>query len=58
MLQIRIFILSLILLSPFSNNSFAQSKVPSKIEIKKTVNLAVKYLHYENFEKSLADILL
>jgi signal transduction histidine kinase/ActR/RegA family two-component response regulator len=54
MLQIRIFILSLFLLSPFSNNSFAQSKVPSKVEIKKTVNLAVKYLHSENFEKSLA----
>jgi signal transduction histidine kinase/CheY-like chemotaxis protein len=54
MLQMRLFILSFFLLSPFSNNSFAQSKVPSKVEIKKTVNLAVKYLHSENFEKSLA----
>lgn len=54
MLQIRIFFLLLYLLSPFSNNSFAQSKTPSKEEIKKTAKLAVKYLHSENFEKSLA----
>ncbi|WP_396185957.1 response regulator [Flavobacterium sp.] len=54
MLQIRIFFLLLYLLSPFSNNSSAQSKKPSKEEIKKTAKLAVKYLHSENFEKSLA----
>jgi signal transduction histidine kinase/ActR/RegA family two-component response regulator len=54
MLRIRIFILLLFLLSPFSNNSFAHSKAPSKEEIKKTAKLAVKYLHSENFEKSLA----
>jgi signal transduction histidine kinase/CheY-like chemotaxis protein len=54
MLQIRIFFLLLYLLSPFSNNSSAQSKTPSKEEIKKTAKLAVKYLHSENFEKSLA----
>jgi signal transduction histidine kinase/CheY-like chemotaxis protein len=52
--RIRIFILLLFLLSPFSNNSFAHSKAPSKEEIKKTAKLAVKYLHSENFEKSLA----
>ena len=50
--RIRIFILLLFLLSPFSNNSFAHSKAPSKEEIKKTAKLAVKYLHSENFEKS------
>lgn len=54
MVKIRLFIFSLFLLSPFSNNSCAQSKVPSKEEIKKTANLASKYLYYKNFEKSLA----
>lgn len=55
MLQIRLFIYLLFLLSPFSTNFFAQSKVPSKAEIKKIANLAVKYLHAEDFEKSLAN---
>jgi len=54
MFQMRIFILLLFLLKPFSNNSYAQTKIPSKEEIKKTAKLAVKYLHSENFEKSLA----
>lgn len=54
MLQIRLFIYLLFLLSPFSNSLIAQSKVPSKQEINKTANLAVKYLYAENFEKSLA----
>lgn len=50
----RIFILLLFLLKPFSNNTYAQTKIPSKEEIKKTAKLAAKYLHSENFEKSLA----
>ena len=54
MLQIRIFIFFLLILSPFSNNLFAQSIIPSRAEIKKTADLAVKYLYSENFEKSLA----
>lgn len=54
MLQIRLFIYLLFLLSPFSNSFFAQSKLLSKQEINKTAKLAVKYLHAENFEKSLA----
>lgn len=54
MFQMRIFILFLFLLKPFSDNFFAQTKTPSKEEIKKTAKLAVKYLHSENFEKSLA----
>lgn len=53
MFQLRIFILLLFLLNPFSTNFYAQSKTPSKEEIKKTAKLAVKYLHSENFEKSL-----
>jgi signal transduction histidine kinase/CheY-like chemotaxis protein len=51
--QIRIFLLLLFLLSPFSTNSFAQTKAPSKEEIKKTAKLAVKYLRLDNYEKSL-----
>ena len=54
MFQARIFILLLILLSPFSTISLAQTKTPSKEEVKKTAKLAVEYLHSENFEKSLA----
>lgn len=53
MYQLRLFVY-LLLLSLFSTNFFAQSKVPPNSEIKKTANLAVKYLHSENFEKSLA----
>ncbi len=47
-------VLLLLLLCPFSNNSFAQAKTPSKEEIKKTAKLAVKYLREDNFEKSLS----
>jgi signal transduction histidine kinase/CheY-like chemotaxis protein len=54
MFQIRIFIVLFLLLKPFSNDNFAQTKTPpSKEEIKITAKLAVKYLHSENFEKSL-----
>jgi len=52
--QIRIVLFLLFLLSPFSNNSFAQVKTPSKEEIKKTAKLAVKYLRADNYEKSLS----
>ena len=51
---IRIVLLLLLFLSPFSNYSFAQTKTPSKEEIKKTAKLAVKYLREDNFEKSLS----
>jgi signal transduction histidine kinase/ActR/RegA family two-component response regulator len=51
---IRIVLLLLLLLSPCSNDSFAQVKTPSKEEIKKTAKLAVKYLREDNFEKSLS----
>lgn len=54
MLQVRLFMFLLFVLSLFSNIFFAQSKLPSKQEINKTANLAVKYLYAENFEKSLA----
>lgn len=52
--QIRIILFLLFLLSPFSNNSFAQTKTPSKEEIKETAKLAVKYLRSNNYEKSLS----
>jgi signal transduction histidine kinase/CheY-like chemotaxis protein len=50
----RIILLLLLLLNPFSHNSYAQTKTPSKGEIKKTVILAAEYLNAEKFEKSLA----
>ncbi|HWS60695.1 MAG TPA: response regulator [Flavobacterium sp.] len=37
----------------FSNNLLAQTKIPTKLEARKTAKLAVKYLHSEKFEKSL-----
>lgn len=52
--QIRIILFLLFLLNPFSNNSFAQTKTPSKEEIKETAKLAVKYLRSNNYEKSLS----
>lgn len=52
--QIRIVLFLVFLLSPLSNNSFAQTKTPSKEEIKRTAKLAVKYLREDNFEKSLS----
>jgi signal transduction histidine kinase/CheY-like chemotaxis protein len=54
MLQLRIFILVLFLLNSFSNNSIAQTKTPSKAEIKKIAKKAVEYLNDANFEKSIS----
>lgn len=54
MLHRRLFIFLLFLLIPLSDHCFAQSKTLSKEQIKKTANLAVQYLHSENFEKSLS----
>lgn len=54
MFQIRIFILPLILLNFFSTNSVAQTKIPSKEEIHKIAQKAVKYLNEANFEKSIS----
>lgn len=54
MFQMRIFILVLVLLISFSNNSFSQTKTPSKVEIKKIAKKAVKYLNDANFEKSIS----
>jgi signal transduction histidine kinase/CheY-like chemotaxis protein len=51
--QIRISLLFFLLLFPFSNNLFAQTKIPSKAEINASVKLSVKYLYADNFEKSL-----
>jgi signal transduction histidine kinase/CheY-like chemotaxis protein len=49
----RVFLGLYILLILFSNNLFAQTKIPSKLEARKTAKLAVKYLNSEKFEKSL-----
>jgi len=54
MIQPRIFILLLLLLNSFSPASYAQTKVPSKPEIKKIAKQAVKYLNDANFEKSIS----
>lgn len=55
MFQKRIFILLLLFaLNLFSTNSFAQTKTPSKTEIKKLAKQAVKYLNEANFEKSIS----
>ena len=54
MFQMRIFILSLSLLNSFSTASFAQTKTPSRTEIKKIAKQAVKYLNEANFEKSIS----
>lgn len=55
MLQLRIFIFSLLLLlNPFSNTFYAQTKVPSKAAIKKLAKKAVTYLNDANFEKSIS----
>ncbi|TRX21558.1 response regulator [Flavobacterium franklandianum] len=53
--QIRLFLLLILLttLNSFSTISFAQTKTPSKLEIRNTVKRAVKYLNSEKFEKSL-----
>lgn len=50
----RIFILVLFLLNSFSNNLFAQTKTPSRPEIKKLAKEAVVYLNDANFEKSIS----
>ena len=50
----RFFILVLFLLNSFSNNLFAQTKTPSKPEIKKLAKDAVEYLNVANFEKSIS----
>jgi len=42
-----------ILLNSFSTSLCAQTKIPSKVEIRKSLKLAVKYLNSEKFEKSL-----
>ena len=52
--QIRISLLVYLLLFPFSSNFFAQTKIPSIVEVKKIEKLSVKYLRSGNFEKSLA----
>lgn len=55
MFQIRFIILSLLLLlNSFGNTSYAQTKVPSKVEIKKIAKKAVVYLNDANFEKSIS----
>ncbi|SHG61121.1 Signal transduction histidine kinase [Flavobacterium fluvii] len=54
MIQPRIFIFLLVLLNSFSATSFAQTKTPSKTEIKKIAKQAVKYLNDANFEKSMS----
>lgn len=54
MLRMRIFILLFFLLNLFSDNSFAQTKTPSKPEIKKLAKKAVAYLNDANFEKSIS----
>jgi len=46
-------LLLFILLNSFSAILFAQAKTPSKLEIRNTTKLAVKYLNSEKFEKSL-----
>jgi len=50
----RFFILVLFLLNSFSDNLFAQTKTPSKPEIKKLAKDAVAYLNVANFEKSIS----
>lgn len=55
MFQTRFFILSLLLLlGSFGSKSFAQTKTPSKAEIKKMAQKAVAYLNDANFEKSIS----
>ncbi len=54
MLQIRIIVLLLLLLNPFSSNSFVQTKTLSKVEITKLTKQATAYRTSANFEKSLA----
>ena len=51
--KISIFLFYTLLLIFFSNNSFAQTRIPSKLEVRKTAKLAIKYLHTGKFEKSL-----
>jgi signal transduction histidine kinase/ActR/RegA family two-component response regulator len=53
MFKIRVLLVLIIWLNSFSVISFAQTKIPSKLEIRKTAKLAVKYLHSQKFEKSL-----
>lgn len=50
----RIFILVFFVLNFFSNNLFAQTKIPSKKEITKLSKEAVAYLNDANFEKSMS----
>ena len=53
MQQIRAVLVLIFFLNSFGNFSFAQNNTLSKVEIKKTAKLSVKYLNAENFEKSL-----
>ena len=53
MKKIRLFLLLPLFLIFFSTYSFAQSKTPSKLEIKNTAKQAVNYLNLEKYEKSL-----
>jgi signal transduction histidine kinase/CheY-like chemotaxis protein len=51
--KILVFLLLSFMLSTFSSYSFAQTKIPSKAEIRAIEKLSVKYLYAENFERSL-----
>ena len=53
MKKIPLFLLLHLFLIFFSTYSFAQSKTPSKLEIKNTAKQAVNYLNLEKYEKSL-----
>ncbi|WP_281299360.1 tetratricopeptide repeat-containing hybrid sensor histidine kinase/response regulator [Flavobacterium limnophilum] len=50
----KIFILLFLLLNSFSNYSFAQTKTPSKAEIKKLAKKAVADLNNADFEESIS----
>jgi signal transduction histidine kinase/ActR/RegA family two-component response regulator len=52
---IRIIIVLLFLLNPFSKNAFSQTKTLCKNEITKLIKKAAKSLDAANFEKSMAD---
>lgn len=54
MFRIWIYILLVLLLNSFGGNSSAQTKIPSKAEVKKIAKKAVKYLNDANFEKSIS----
>ncbi len=51
--KISVFLLLSFLLNSFGYPSSAQTRIPSKLEIRKNIKLAAKYLTSENYSKSL-----